>query len=50
LLPARDHCDKKGDSSVAVGAYPRFLAALDCDLAIVQAAMPTFDEIHGVFD
>lgn len=41
---------EKGDASVAVGAYARAIAALDCDLTIAQAAMPTLDEIQGVFD
>jgi len=31
-------------------AYARVLGALDCELAVVPAAMPTLDEIQGVFD
>ncbi|PKQ43143.1 transcriptional regulator [Pseudomonas sp. YY-1] len=41
---------KKGDLSVGMVAYARVLAALDCGLSVVPAAMPTLDEIHGVFD
>jgi HTH-type transcriptional regulator / antitoxin HipB len=31
-------------------AYARVLAALDAELTVVSAAMPTLDEIQGVFD
>lgn len=41
---------EKGDLSVGMLAYARVLAALDCELSVVSAAMPTLDEIHGVFD
>jgi transcriptional regulator with XRE-family HTH domain len=41
---------EKGDLSVGMLAYARVLAALDCELSVVPAAMPTLDEIHGVFD
>ncbi len=41
---------EKGDMSVGMLAYARVLAALDCELSVVPAAMPTLDEIHGVFD
>ena len=41
---------EKGDLSVGMVAYARVLAALDCELSVVPAAMPTLDEIHGVFD
>ncbi|MDP3978306.1 MAG: helix-turn-helix domain-containing protein [Pseudomonas sp.] len=41
---------EKGDLSVGMVAYARVLAALDCELNVVPAAMPTLDEIHGVFD
>ncbi len=41
---------EKGDLSVGILAYARVLAALDCELSVVPAAMPTLDEIHGVFD
>lgn len=41
---------EKGDLSVGMLAYARVIAALDCELSVVPAAMPTLDEIHGVFD
>ena len=41
---------EKGDLSVGMMAYARVLAALDCELDAVPAAMPTLDEIHGVFN
>lgn len=41
---------EKGDLTVGMLAYARVLAALDCELSVVPAAMPTLDEIHGVFD
>jgi transcriptional regulator with XRE-family HTH domain len=41
---------EKGDVSVGMAAYARVLGALDCELAVVPAAMPTLDEIEGVFD
>ncbi len=41
---------EKGDLSVGMIAYARVLAALDSELNVVPAAMPTLDEIHGVFD
>lgn len=40
---------EKGDLSEGMMAYARVLAALDAELTVV-AAMPTLDEIHGVFD
>nr|WP_298144491.1 helix-turn-helix transcriptional regulator [uncultured Pseudomonas sp.] len=41
---------EKGDLSVGMLAYARALAALDCELEVVPARMPTLDEIQGVFD
>ncbi|WP_458128631.1 helix-turn-helix transcriptional regulator [Pseudomonas sp. Z2-11] len=41
---------EKGDMSVSMAAYARVLGALDCELAVIPAAMPTLDEIEGVFD
>lgn len=41
---------EKGDLSVGMMAYARVLAALDCELSVVPAVMPTLDEIHAVFD
>lgn len=41
---------EKGDLSVGMLTYARVLGALDCELSVVPAAMPTLDEIQGVFD
>ena len=41
---------EKGSLSVAMMAYARILGALDCEFALVPAARPTLEEIHGVFD
>lgn len=41
---------ERGDLSVGMMAYARVLAALDCELSVVPAVMPTLDEIHAVFD
>lgn len=41
---------ERGDLSVGMAAYARVLGALDCELTLVPAAMPTLDEIQGVFD
>ncbi len=41
---------EKGDLSVGVMAYARVLAALDAELTVVPAVIPTLDEIHGIFD
>lgn len=41
---------EKGDLSVGMVAYARVLGALDCELSVVPAVMPTLDEIQGVFD
>lgn len=41
---------EKGDLSVGMMGYARVLGALDCELAVVPALMPTLDEIHGIFD
>lgn len=41
---------EKGELSVGMLAYARVLGALDCEFAVVPAAMPTLDEIQGVFD
>lgn len=41
---------EKGDLTVGMMAYARVLAALDAELNVVPAAMPTLDEIQGVFD
>ncbi|TWC33207.1 DNA-binding XRE family transcriptional regulator [Pseudomonas sp. SJZ079] len=41
---------EQGSLSVAMNAYARALVALDCELAVVPAAMPTLDEIEGLFE
>lgn len=41
---------EKGDLTVGMTAYARVLGALDCELAVVPAVMPTLDEIQGVFE
>lgn len=37
---------EKGDLTVGMTAYARVLGALDCEFALVSAAMPTLDEIQ----
>jgi DNA-binding XRE family transcriptional regulator len=41
---------EKGDLTVGMTAYARVVGALDCELTVVPAAMPTLDEIQGIFD
>jgi HTH-type transcriptional regulator/antitoxin HipB len=41
---------EKGSLSVAINAYARVLVALDCELTVIPAAMPTLDEIEGLFE
>jgi transcriptional regulator with XRE-family HTH domain len=41
---------EKGSGSVSVSAYARALGALDCELSVVPAAMPTLDEVQGLFE
>ena len=41
---------EKGSMAVGMFAYANVLAALDCELEVIPAAMPTLDEIHGLFD
>jgi HTH-type transcriptional regulator/antitoxin HipB len=41
---------EKGSVSVGMAAYARALGALDCDLRVVPAAMPTLDEVSGIFE
>jgi transcriptional regulator with XRE-family HTH domain len=40
---------EKGTLSVGMIAYARVLAALDCELSVVPATMPTFEEIRDLF-
>lgn len=41
---------EKGSLSAGMAAYARVLAGLDCELAVVPAAMPTLDDIQGLFE
>lgn len=41
---------ERGDLSVSMLAYARILGALDCECSLTNAAMPTLDEIQGMFD
>ncbi|MCU0124495.1 helix-turn-helix domain-containing protein [Pseudomonas vlassakiae] len=41
---------EKGALSVSIGAYARVLGALDCELRMVPAVLPTLDEIQGLFE
>ena len=41
---------EKGTLSVAMVAYARVLGALDCELAVVPAAMPTLEELGDLFE
>ncbi|WP_434709220.1 transcriptional regulator [Pseudomonas sp. R1-1] len=41
---------EKGTLSVGMIAYARVLAALDCELAVVPATMPTLEELGDLFE
>jgi len=41
---------EKGALTVAMVAYARVLSALDCELAVVPAAMPTLEELGELFE
>jgi transcriptional regulator with XRE-family HTH domain len=41
---------EKGVLSVAMEAYARVLGALDCEFAIIPAAMPTLEELGDLFE
>jgi transcriptional regulator with XRE-family HTH domain len=41
---------EKGILSVAMEAYARALGALDCEFAIIPAAMPTLEELGDLFE
>jgi transcriptional regulator with XRE-family HTH domain len=41
---------EKGTLSVGMIAYARVLAALDCELSVVPATMPTLEEIGDLFE
>lgn len=41
---------EQGSLSVSLAAYTRALAALDCELAVVPAVLPTLEDVQGLFD
>lgn len=41
---------EKGTLSVGMIAYARVLGALDCELTVVPAAMPTLEELGDLFE
>jgi transcriptional regulator with XRE-family HTH domain len=41
---------EQGKQSVAMVAYARVLGALDCELAVIPAAMPTLEELGELFE
>ncbi|WP_085580731.1 MULTISPECIES: transcriptional regulator [unclassified Pseudomonas] len=41
---------EKGTLSVGMIAYARALCALDCELTVVPAGMPTLEELEGLFE
>jgi transcriptional regulator with XRE-family HTH domain len=40
---------EKGAPSVGMGSDARVLAALDCELTVVTAVMPTLEELENIF-
>jgi len=41
---------EKGSLSVSMDAYARVIAALDCELGVVPAVLPTLEELAEIFD
>jgi len=41
---------EKGTLSVGMIAFARILAALDCELSVTPAAMPTLEELGDLFE
>lgn len=41
---------EKGALTIGMIAFARVLAALDCELSVIPAAMPTLEELEGLFD
>ncbi|MNW06116.1 anaerobic benzoate catabolism transcriptional regulator [compost metagenome] len=41
---------EKGTLSVGMIAYARILGALDCELTVVPAVMPTLEELGDLFE
>ncbi|MHC8404348.1 helix-turn-helix transcriptional regulator [Pseudomonas sp. TMB3-21] len=40
---------EQGSLNVSMMAYARIVGALDCELAVIPAAMPTLDELSEIF-
>ncbi|MHC8365149.1 helix-turn-helix transcriptional regulator [Pseudomonas sp. ZT5P21] len=40
---------ERGAPSVSIMAYARVLSALDCEIAVIPAAMPTLEELGELF-
>ena len=40
---------EKGDLSVSMMAYARVIGALDCEIEVIPAAMPTLEELGVLF-
>lgn len=41
---------EKGTLSIGMLAYARVLGALDCELAVIPAVMPTLEELGDLFE
>lgn len=41
---------EKGSPSIGMVAYARVLGALDCELTVIPAAMPTLEELGDLFE
>ncbi len=41
---------EKGSLTSAMNAYAKVLGALNCDVKVIPAAMPTLDEVGELFD
>ena len=41
---------EQGASTVAMVAYARVLCALDCELSVIPAALPTLEELSELFE
>lgn len=40
---------EKGTLSVGMDAYARVISALDCELTVIPAVMPTLEEVAEIF-
>ena len=50
LTPQKVIAVEKGTLSVSLSAYARLLGALDCEFAVIPAAMPTLEELGALFE